>query len=84
MNAGVNLHTIQNKNRGYSGPYTKPTFLHKAFLNTTDIRPGTHLEFSWHDELGCVHSDQGIHTTENDNSQDDGEITDQFPHLRVQ
>ena len=42
---------------------------------------GTHLEFTWHYELGSVDTDQGIHTAEDENGQDDGKITDKLPHL---
>lgn len=40
-----------------------------------------YLEFAWHNELRSVHTDQGIHATEDQNGQDDGKVADQLPHL---
>lgn len=40
-----------------------------------------YLEFTWHNELRSVHTDEGIHATEDQNGQDDGKVADQLPHL---
>lgn len=40
-----------------------------------------YLEFTWHNELRSVNTDKGIHATEDENGQDDGEVTDELPHL---
>lgn len=42
---------------------------------------GTYLEFTWHYELWSVHTDEGVHAAEEKNGQDDGEVTDELPHL---
>ena len=49
--------------------------LHFPFLR------GAYLEFTRHDELRGVHADHGVHATEQKNGQDDGEVTDELPHL---
>lgn len=41
----------------------------------------TNLEFTWHYELWGVHTDEGIHTAEQKNGQDNGKVTDELPHL---
>ena len=43
---------------------------------------GTDLELSWHDEFGRLDSDEHVHPTEDEDGQDDGEVTDELPHLR--
>ena len=42
---------------------------------------GTHLEFTWHYELGSVHTDKRVHAAEEQNGQDDRKVTDELPHL---
>lgn len=42
---------------------------------------GMYLEFTWHYELWSVHTDKGIHATEEKNGQDDRKVTDELPHL---
>lgn len=42
---------------------------------------GTYLEFTWHYELWSVHTNEGIHAAEEKNGHDDGEVTDELPHL---
>ena len=44
----------------------------------------SYLEFTWHDELWSVHSDEGVHAAEEEDGQDDGEVTDELPHLQVE
>lgn len=41
----------------------------------------THLEFSWHNEFRSVDSYEHIHSAEDEDGQDDGKVTDEFPHL---
>lgn len=41
-----------------------------------------YLEFTWHNELRSVYTDKGIHATEDENGQDDGEVADELPHLQ--
>lgn len=43
-----------------------------------------YLEFTWHDQLWGVHTDEGVHATEEKNGQDDRKVTDEFPHLQTQ
>lgn len=42
---------------------------------------GLYLEFTWHYELWGLHTDKGVHAAEEKNSQDDGKVTDELPHL---
>lgn len=44
-------------------------------------REGTHLEFSWHNEFGSIDSYEHINPAEDEDGQDDGKVTDEFPHL---
>lgn len=42
---------------------------------------GTYLEFTWHDEFWSINSDEHINSAEDEDGQDDGKVTDEFPHL---
>lgn len=43
---------------------------------------GTRLEFSWHNEFRSIDTDEHINSAEDEDGQDDGKVTDEFPHLR--
>ena len=53
------------------------SFLHERLQS----REGTHLEFSWHNEFGSIDSYEHINPAEDEDGQDDGKVTDEFPHL---
>lgn len=42
---------------------------------------GTNLEFTWHDEFWSFDSHQHVDSAEDEDGQDDGEVTDELPHL---
>lgn len=42
---------------------------------------GPDLEFSWHNELWSFHPHEHVDSAEDEDGQDDGKVTDEFPHL---
>lgn len=47
----------------------------RTFLVETD------LEFTWHNEFWSINSYKHINSAEDEDGQDDGKVTDEFPHL---
>lgn len=75
-----NLGNTRSREHRASGTLTrdvKKTILLRVVLQFYT----TYLEFTWHYELRSVHTDEGVHATEEEDGQDDGKVTDQLPHL---
>lgn len=51
------------------------------FCSNTLKAGGTHLEFTWHNEFRSIDSNEHIDSTEDEDGQDDGKVTDEFSHL---
>lgn len=51
------------------------------FLPVVMFQKGTDLKFCWHNEFRSLDSYEHVDPAEDQDGQDDGEVTDEFPHL---